>query len=441
MKTLRLIVASLWLIPLPLRAFQQADLYDTVITGGRILNGSGVEHIYAADIGISGGKIVDVGYLQKGGRQTIDARGYWVTPGFIDLHSRSDSSVLEKEKALNSLYQGVTLVVLEGQAFPKTLPRAIPSNDLSKKDARGTPRRYLESLQTRGIALNVTSYFSSGRLRECVLGFGNRPATRSELEQMKILAATAMRDGAVGLSSRFSSVPGSYCQTDELIELARIARAHGGIYSTDLRTEGADPRDGLRECLLIAEKTGIGVEIEHMDSNAGLHAADFIQMIDKARKMKLDVEANIRPGDCEESIIPAIKEPWVNFGSADEVALTNSAGNSQSDLLGIFPSLVGICARGRNILSPEEMVYRMTWMAARRLNIKDRGRIAPGMAADLAIFKPEVISNPATYKPSVKGPRAIEWLLMNGRLVIDGGTYTGALPGEVIRGPGYMSRK
>jgi N-acyl-D-amino-acid deacylase len=542
MKTIR-VLALCCLIPLFSAAYQQANRYDMVVIGGRLLDGTG-DRIYAADIGITDGKIVDVGYLQKEGRRTIDARGYWVTPGFIDMHSHSDYSLLEDGRGLSALYQGVTLQVLGEHTSPgPLLGKAVLPESLTAADFKPdwkTLGQYFERLQKKGIALNVASYVSSGQVRECVLGFENRPPKSSELQEMKNLVAQAMEEGAVGLSSGLSYVPNSYASTEELIELAKVARAHGGIYSSHLRTQGPDPLNGLRECLRIAEAAKIGVEIDHINSTAGSRIADYTQMIDFARKKGLDIEANVYPytagmtfllahlpewaqegglgktllrlkdptarqkiiaellagttflsevswdkkvissanpaldgksiaelavarhaspeetlldilvsengagliivhDNTEENIIRAMKLPWVNFGS-DGVALSadsKGSGKPHPRFFGTFPRLIGLYARDKKVMPPWEMVYKMTWMAAKRLDLKDRGKIAPGMAADLVVFHPETFSDLATFEDPAQYSRGIQWLIVNGTPVIDGGKYTGALPGKIIRGPGY----
>lgn len=539
------VLALCCLILLSVAAYQQADRYDLVVMGGRLLDGTG-DRTYAADIGIRDGRIVDVGYLQNDGRRTVDARGYWVTPGFIDMHCHSDYSLLEDGRGLSALYQGVTLELLGEHTSPGPLVgKAVFSESLAVANIKPdwkTLGQYFERLQKKGIALNVASYVSSGQVRECVLGFERRPPTPSELQEMKNLVAQAMEEGAVGLSSGLSYVPNSYASTEELIELAKVARAHGGIYSSHLRTQGPDPLGGLRECLRIAEAAKIGVEIDHINSTAGSRIGGYVQMIDLGRKKGLDIEANMYPytagmtfmiahlpewaqegglektlarlkdpverrkiiaemragttflgqvpwnkkvissvnpaldgksiadlalarnaspedtlldilvsekgagllivhDNTEENIIRVMKLPWVNIGS-DGIALSADAkgsGKPHPRFFGTFPRLIGLYARDKRVLLPWEMVSKMTWLPAKRLNLKDRGKIAPGMAADLAIFHPETFSDLATFENPAQYSRGLQWLIVNGTLVIDGGKYTGALPGKIIRGPGWKN--
>jgi N-acyl-D-amino-acid deacylase len=438
----------------------------------------------------------------------------------------------------------VTLAVVGEHTSPGPLVgKAVLPQSLFSTRHRPTWKtlgQYFDTIRKKGIALNVASYVSSGQVRECVLGFENRAPTPAELQEMKNLVAQAMEEGAVGLSSGLSYVPNAYASERELIELAEVAGAHGGVYSSHLRTKGVDPLGGLRECLRIAEAAHIGIEIDHINSTAGARLDSYVQLIEAARKRGLDVEANMYPytagmtfllallpewaqegglertlgrlkdsaerkkileeirsgttflaevpwdrkvvssdnrsldgrsiaelahvrnsspeetlldilvaekgsglfivhNNTEENIIRVMKLPWVNIGSDGAAVSADATGSGKPHprFFGTFPRLMGVYVRDKKILSPEEMVYKMTWLAAKRLNLKDRGKIAPGMAADIVVLKPETIGDSATFEDPARYSRGVQWLLVNGIPVVENSAYTGALPGRIVRGPGF----
>lgn len=435
-------------------AYQESDKWDIVILGGRLLDGTG-DRIYAADIGIQDGKIVDLGRLQKDGRRKVDARGYWVTPGFIDMHSRSDSSLLEESQLLNDLSQGVTLVLAGDGSFAEKAGAAKPSAG-NTKAAWNKLGEYLEHLERKGLVLNVGGYVGSGQVRANVIGNEERPASPAELQRMKNLVAGSMDDGALGLSSVLNGTRGTYSGKEELTDLARAAKERGGIYSVQLCNMAADPLDGLRECVSIAEASKIAIEIDPLNSATALpHIEELIHAIEAARKKGLDIEAcaSIYPertisgsssplDQAEEAFVRLMKLPWVNFGSAN-VANVLAKGKEKPDgqSLAAFPALIGLYARERGILDPSEAVRKTTWMAARRLNLKNRGKIEVGMAADIAIFKPETVSDRSTYEKLGPDFKAVQWVVVNGVVAIENGKYTGSHSGQIIRGSSYHTHR
>ncbi len=523
---------------------QKDDRYDLVILGGRIVDGTGAA-VHAADVAIEAGKIVDVGFLRKDGRRTIDARGYWVAPGFIDMNSHSELALLEDGRGLSALYQGITVTILGERASPGPMTgRAELSRSLYvpaglKQDWK-TLGEYFDRIESKGVALNIGSFVSSGQVRACVMGYENRLASPVEISEMKKLVAQAMDEGALGLSSDLSCVPDAYAGIGELMELARVAAGKGGIYSSRLRTSGSDPMVGLEECTRIAEAAKIPVEINNMGGSAGTRIEWYGEVINAARKRGLNIEANISPytadmsflcallpewareggtatmlerlndpfarekivlemrsGKTFNALVPwdqkiissrnpaldgksladlalgrsavpeevlmdilfeekgeglvitnsisepylvrAVRFPWVNIGS-DGVALSADAkgcGRMHPGFFGAFPRLVGRYAHAGGLLTPEEMIRKMTSQSAKLLGLKDRGKVAPGMIADLIVFHPERFIDTATFERPAQYAEGIQWLLINGVPVIEEGRFTGALPGRVIHGSGY----
>jgi N-acyl-D-amino-acid deacylase len=433
------------LAAVPYSAAQQNDRYDLVITGGRVLDGTG-EQLHAADIAVQNGKIVEVGYVQKDGKRTIDARGYWVTPGFIDMRSRSSANVLQDESDVSDLYHGITLAILsdgasEGESAGRAPASQSPTDNPAAESCKSLGD-YLDGLQKKGIALNLASYVSASHVWDCVMGRENRRPNKTELQEMTRIVAQSMQEGALGLSNDTTGVSAEFFNSEDMTELAKAARARNGLFSTRLSASGSSQLTRLQECLRIAEGAKTGIQIEDLGALADIPINELIEALTSAKQRGVDVGADLAlPSSpskrSEEGIVQLMKLPWVSFGSSGPDRSTDRqvAGNVQTAPFGPFLNLIGTYAREKKALTPWEMVYRMTWMPAKRLNLKDRGRIAPGMAADLVIFKPETISDhPAAYNDPSARSTGVQWLIVNGEVAVDGGKYTGARAGRVLRG-------
>ena len=153
----------------------------------------------------------------------------------------------------------------------------------------------------------------------------------------------------------------------------------------------------------------------------------------------MSLSTPVPQSQAEEAIVRLMKLPWVSFGNVDAGASYQAIDTEKLDTrsFAAFPALIGLYARDKMIMDPSDAVRRMTWMAAQRLNLKDRGKIAAGMAADIVVFKPETVSDRATYEKSGPYFSAIKWVVVNGIVVVEDGKYNGSRPGKIIRGPGY----
>lgn len=216
--------------------FSQQPGYDLLIVNGQIVDGSG-NPWFAGSVAVKDGKIVEIGRLtSEGARRVIDARGMIVAPGFIDLHSHSDFTLLVDGNAQSKIRQGVTTEILgESDSAGPILGLAVPGSD-SSLSVLGITRdwttlqEYFMRLERQGISVNIASFVGSGQVRMDVLGNVNRKPTPEELDKMKQLVDQAMREGAIGLSSGLIYAPNMYATTEELVELARIA-AHYGVFT------------------------------------------------------------------------------------------------------------------------------------------------------------------------------------------------------------------
>jgi N-acyl-D-amino-acid deacylase len=251
-----------------------AATYDLVIRHGRIVDGTGNPGFFA-DLAVNGGRIVAVGRVQGEANIEIDATGLVVAPGFIDVHTHAEE-IDESPLAENFVRMGVTTLVL-GNCGSSAL----------------NVGRYFKRLEATNVSPNIATLVGHGTVRgEAMGGSFMRPPTVEELENMKAMVEGAMKDGAVGLSTGLIYLPGTFSKTEELIELAKVAARHDGIYASHMRDEGHEIFEALDEVFRIAREAGIRAEISHLKlsgkSNWG-QTAKVIAAIEKARAGGLDI--------------------------------------------------------------------------------------------------------------------------------------------------------
>jgi dihydroorotase/N-acyl-D-amino-acid deacylase len=234
----------------------------------------------------------------------IDARGLTVAPGFIDLHSHSDYTLLVDGKAESKIRQGVTTEILgESESAGPILGPAVPEFD-KELTRYGLTRdwttlgEYFARVQRQGTSVNIASYVGSGQVRMDVMGNVDRPATALEMEKMKELVEQALCEGAIGLASGLIYPPNSFATTDELIELAKVAARYGGIYTSHIRGEGDHWKRAIDEAIEIGEKARLPVHILHfkMDGKANWgKMAEQIGEVQAARDRGVDITVNQYP--------------------------------------------------------------------------------------------------------------------------------------------------
>ncbi len=300
--------------------------FDVVIANGRVVDGTGAPW-FRADVGIVGDRITALGDLSAARAGTrIDAAGHVVSPGFIDLLGQSEFNVLVDSRAASKITQGITSEVTgEGVSIA-------PVSDAMRADRQPsyaffkiaqdwrTLDEYFGRLSAAGSAINIGTFVGSGGVRDHVIGKEDRAPTPDELTQMKKLVADAMADGALGLSSSLQYVPNRFASTDELVELAKVAAEHGGIYITHQRSEGNRVFESLDEVLAIAERADIPTEIWHLKtsykSNWG-KMTEVLRRIEAARTRGLRVTANIYPYDRASNGLDACLPIWVREGGTE----------------------------------------------------------------------------------------------------------------------------
>src|SRR5579863_6914942 len=226
--------------------FGQGQKFDVLITGAKVIDGSGSPWYYA-DIGIRGDTIAAVGLIPNADAAVrVDARGLVVSPGFIDIHSHGRRGIFEVPTAENYLREGVTTFV-EGPDGSSPLPLGA----------------FLDRVSKTPVSVNFATMVGQGSIRSQVIGLANRKATPEEIEKMKVLAAQAMKDGAFGLSTGLYYVPGNFTPTEEVIEIAKVVGRMGGIHISHMREEASHVLDSVRETIRIGEEGGLPTQITH----------------------------------------------------------------------------------------------------------------------------------------------------------------------------------
>ncbi len=514
--------------------------YDIVIRGGRVLDGAGNPSI-SADVAIQGGRYVKIGKIDGTGRTEIDARGRYVSPGWIDMMDQSEKPLLKNGLAENKLMEGVTTAIAGEDGTP------VPADKL---------RDYWATLEKNGISLNFGCYYSESQARVEILGYSARQPTPEELERMKSILATAMKNGAMGMTTALIYPPSSYANTEELIEMAKVAAKYGGIYASHVRGEGKELLQSINELITISEKGGLPGEVFHFkvaySPGWGKLMPEAGRLIDSARARGLDIAADLYvytaggtwleatvpswaheggfdklverladptirarlkkemrtespgwwnvieasggwhnivlvnagnpdnakyeghsiadiadelhkdPEDVvfdfltqrttgrviaiyhmmsEQDIETALKFPWTSIGSDAGTALTpggdDALGLPHPRSYGNFPRVIAKYVRQTHTLTLEDAIRKMTSWPATRMRIADRGLIREGMWADAVVFDFDKIQDRATYEHPDLTPEGIDYVLVNGQVVVDHGRHTGARPGRVLYGPGW----
>src|SRR6185295_17408790 len=256
-----------------------------------------------ADLAIKGDRIIRIGRLKNAmAARVIDATGMVVAPGFIDMLGQSETYLLIDPRAMSKVMMGVTTEVTgEGDSIAPVNERLIKEQeDFNRRfnltiDWR-TLDQYFKRLEKQGSGVNLATFVGATQVRAYVIGYDNRPPTAAELEQMKQLVRDAMKDGALGVSTSLQYVPARFAKTDEIVELAKVAREYGGIYITHQRSEANALDESLAEVFQIAKRAQIPAEIWHLKTaykkNWG-RMPEVLAKIRRARASGLDITADI----------------------------------------------------------------------------------------------------------------------------------------------------
>jgi len=532
--------------------------YDVLIRKGTVYDGTGMP-AYVADIAIRNDRVAAIGdFSESTAELEIDASGLAVAPGFFNLLSHAHLSLIKDGRAASDVLQGVTFEVLSeisfspvNKATAEFWARAFVEEDVDLTWSQ--LGEYLETVEASGVAPNFATFVSAATVRMNVLGMDDVDPTPEQLDEMKAQVEQAMQDGALGLTSALIYAPGTYAETEELIELAKIAGRHGGIYTAHIRSEGNQFIEAIDETLRIGREGKLPVKIHHLKAGGqpNWHKMDIaIDKIEALRREGIPVTADMytyvagatgldasmptwvqaggydkwaerlrdpeirarvkaematnaqdwenlgyfagpegmmfigfkneelkkyigktlaevaadrgqdpldtiidlviedgsRVGTVyflmsEENLKKQIRQPWVMFGSDAEAPAAE--GKALEDAVhprtyGNVARLLGKYVRDEQVISMEEAIRRLTLLPAQTLNIRERGRLAPGYFADITIFDPDKIKDHATFDDPHHYSTGVMHVLVNGVPVVVDGKHTNATPGRAIRGPGWI---
>jgi len=304
-------------------ACETPEQFDVLIVGGSVIDGTG-SAAQMADVGLRGDVIARIGDLSgAGATHVIDASGLTVSPGFIDMHSHSDRTLLVDGRALSKVMQGVTteMVGESGSAAPVF-------GDRGENTDWTTFAGYFDRLERDGISVNLLSSVASGTLRGGVVGYDDVPATPAQLEEMKEHIRQAMEDGAWGVSSGLIYVPNRYASTEEIIELTKVAAEYGGFYMSHMRDEADDLVAGVEEAVRIGREAGVPVHILHFKfsgtrSRMTHDVSPFrtaVAVVEEARAEGVDVYADVYPYLASSTTLNMRVPEWAHEGGGAALA-------------------------------------------------------------------------------------------------------------------------
>lgn len=531
---------------------------DIVIRGGTIYDGSGGAP-YVGDVAVKGERIVAISRTPLRGKRVVDAEGLAVAPGFINMLSWANESLIADGRSMSDIKQGVTLEVMGEGWSMGPLNAAMKANELERQGDIKYPiewtslHNYQDWLTKRGISPNIASFVGATTVRIHVLGEGDVDPNPAQLKQMQNLVRAAMNDGAMGVGSSLIYAPAAYAETPELIALMQAAAPCGGMYISHMRNESDDILASIDEVIGIVRASGAkGGEIYHLKQAGAANWGKLpavVAKIEAARRSGLNITADMytypagatgldaampvwvqaggleqwiarlknlatrakvaaemrAPGQSWENLLlqaggpqnvlllgfknPVLKPltgkslaevaklrgkspedtaidlviedgsrvgtayflmdeknvaaqtalPWMAFGSdassqAPEGVFLRSSVHPRT--YGNFARLLGKYVRDEKRTTLQDAIRRMTGFPAANLGLTDRGLLKAGYKADLAIFDPRTIADRATFSQPQQYAVGMGHVFVNGVQVLRHGEYTGAVPGQVVTGPG-----
>ncbi len=307
--------------------------FDLIVKGGKVIDGTG-NPWFKRDIGISQGRIKTIGQIRTEAKEIINAEGLTVSPGFIDLHNHNDLSVLAYPNLESHLMQGITTSVI-GNCGLSMAPIAPRNLDLLRTylspflkpgfdygwDWQST-KDFYQKVEKQGITMNLVPLVGQGTIRLAIKGFDSSKPSAEEMFQMKELLSQSLEEGVFGMSSGLFYPPGSYCSTEELIELASVLKSYGAIFTIHLRNESNKLIESVEESLKIAEENGIALEISHHKAAGRVNWGKIrgsLKMMEKARERGVEVNCDVYPYIAGSTMISSLLPTWVLEGGIDRM--------------------------------------------------------------------------------------------------------------------------
>jgi len=304
--------------------------FDLLIKNGLLIDGAG-NPWFESDIGISNGKIAEIGRLTNANAERLlNIRGLVVSPGFIDIHTHSDLTMLIDPRAESKIKQGVTTEVvgncgLSAAPIKRTNLRLLKEqwgSDADEVEWNWTSfDEYLSQLG-QGVSVNVASFVGHGTIRTAIIGVDDRQPTKEEMKQMKFILAESMEAGAFGLSSGLVYLPGCFAETEELIELCKVVADYGGLYTSHTRGERETIVDALKEAIKIGEEAGVPVQVSHNCPKYGGHGKlkEMFEIYEKARARGVEVTLdNDAHTDFNPGLVQVLPQ-WAQAGGNEKAA-------------------------------------------------------------------------------------------------------------------------
>src|SRR2546430_1177774 len=297
--------------------------FDIVIKGGTVYDGSGGRG-HVADVAIRGDRIAGVGdFAKASAKKIVDARGLAVAPGFINMLSWSNESLIQDGRSQSEIRQGVTTEIMgEGESMGTLNDRMKARIVREQTDIKfaikwNTLAEYLRYLEKRGISCNVASFLGATTVREYVIGLEDKQPTPEQLDQMRELVRTEMETGALGIGTSLIYPPAFYAKTEELIELCKVAAKYQGKYISHMRSEGNQLFEALDELLRIAREANIPAEVYHIKAASQKNwpkEDELLTRIERAQKEGLNVRANMYTYTAAGTGLDACLPPWTEDG-------------------------------------------------------------------------------------------------------------------------------
>jgi N-acyl-D-amino-acid deacylase len=296
--------------------------YDLLIRNGMIVDGTGSPW-FRGDVAVRGDRISAVGLLRTAqARDTLDATGLVVSPGWIDMLGHSEYPLLRDGRAVSKITQGITSEIT-GEVTSVVPVNANTLRELGRDSVAWTDLDgYFRVLEAARPAINLGTFVTVGSVRRYAMGDADRAPTPAELDTMRALVADAMEDGAMGLSSGLIYAPASYASTAEVVELARVAAAYGGGYASHIRSEGDRLVEAVEEAIGIGEAAGTWVQIHHLKASGRANWGKMVQAvaaIETARARGVDVTADQYPYPASGTGLDAIIPNWAHAGGTDSL--------------------------------------------------------------------------------------------------------------------------
>jgi N-acyl-D-amino-acid deacylase len=302
---------------------QGSGPFDVIIKGGTVYDGTGGEP-RQADVAINGDRIINVGDLgDSEAKLTVNASGLAVAPGFINMLSWSNESLIQDGRSQSEIRQGVTTEIMgEGESMGPVNDRVREHMLQTQKDIRydikwTTLAEYLRYLETRGVSCNVASFIGATTIRENVIGFENKAPTPQQLDQMRELVRKEMEAGALGIGTSLIYPPAFYAKTEELIELCKVAAKYQGKYISHMRSEENHLLEAFDELVRISREAGIPAEIYHIKAAGQKNWSKldtFLSRIEAAQKEGLKIRANMYTYIAAGTGLDACLPPWTEDG-------------------------------------------------------------------------------------------------------------------------------